>query len=101
MAEHVSGGHMMSTHSAVLRYRIVVREDCGELLASLVEGLTIEPGGGRTSIVASVRDEPELYGLLDRLHRLALHIGSLSELGIAGERPAGHRIRSCRARRTA
>src|SRR6516162_5436575 len=79
----LSGGHTMSTHSAVLRYRIVVREDCGELLASLVEGLTIESGGGRTSVVASVRDESELHGLLDRLHELALHIVSLNELGIA------------------
>jgi len=83
MAEQVSGGHTMSTHSAVLRYRIVVREDCGDLLASLVEGLTIESRGGRTSIVASVRDESELHGLLDCLHELALHIVSLNELGIA------------------
>ena len=73
----------MSTHSAVFRYRIVVREDCGDLLASLVEGLAIESGGDRTSVVASVRDESELYGLLDRFHELALHIVSLNELGIA------------------
>ena len=70
----------MSTHSAVLRYRIVVREDCGDLLASLVEGLAIESGGAQTSVVASVRDESELYGLLDRFHDLALHIVSLHEL---------------------
>jgi hypothetical protein len=28
-----------------------------------------------------VRDESELYGLLDRFHELALHIVSLHELG--------------------
>jgi hypothetical protein len=33
--------------------------------------------------VASVRDESELYGLLDRLHELTLHIVSLNELDIA------------------
>jgi hypothetical protein len=81
MAEHVSGGRTMSTPSAVDRYRIVVRDDCGDLLASLVEGLAIESGGDRTSIVVSVRDESELYGLLDRFHELALHIVSLHELG--------------------
>jgi len=77
----------MSTPSAVHRYRIVVRDKCGDLLASLVEGLAIEPdgpgepGGDRTSVVASVRDESELYGLLDRFHELSLHIVSLTELG--------------------
>ena len=54
----------MSTPSTVHRYRIVVRDDCRDLLASLVEGLA----------------ESELYGLLDRFHDLALHIVSLHEL---------------------
>ena len=71
----------MSTPSTVQRYRIVVRDDCGDLLASLVEGLAIESGGDRTAVVASVRDESELYGLLDRFHELSLHIVSLHELG--------------------
>jgi len=74
----------MSTPGAVHRYRIVVRDDCRDLLASLVEGLAIEPGGpagDRTSVIASVRDESEFYGLLDRFHELALHIVSLNELG--------------------
>jgi hypothetical protein len=81
MAEHVPGGRTMSTPSAVHRYRIVVRDDCRDLLASLIEGLAIESGGDRTSVVASVRDESELYGLLDRFHELSLHIVSLTELG--------------------
>jgi hypothetical protein len=71
----------MSMPSTVQRYRIVVRDDCGDLLASLVEGLAIESGGDRTSVVASVRDQSELYGLLDRFHELSLHIVSLHELG--------------------
>jgi hypothetical protein len=31
--------------------------------------------------MASVRDESELYGLIDRLQEFALHIVSLNELG--------------------
>jgi hypothetical protein len=31
--------------------------------------------------MASVRDESELYGLLDRFHDFGLHIVSLNELG--------------------
>jgi hypothetical protein len=80
MAEYASGDCTMSTPSAIHRYRIVVRDDCGDLLASLVEGLAVEWAGDQTSIVASVRDESELYGLLDRFHELALHIVSLHEL---------------------
>jgi len=81
MAEYASGEWAMSTTSEVHRYRIVVRDDCGDLLASLFEGLAIESGGDQTSIVAPVRDESELYGLLDRFHELGLHIVSLHELG--------------------
>jgi hypothetical protein len=32
-------------------------------------------------MVVSVRDESELYGMLDRFQDLALHIVSLNELG--------------------
>ena len=71
----------MSTPSTVQHYRIVIRDDCGDLLASLLEGLAIESGGDRTSVVVSVRDESELYGLLDRFQELSLHIVSLHELG--------------------
>jgi len=71
----------MSTPSTAHRYRIVVRDDCGDLLASLFDGLAVESGGNRTSVVASVRDQSELYGLLDRFHELSLHIVSLNELG--------------------
>jgi hypothetical protein len=81
MAEHVPGGRTMSTPIAAHRYRIVVRDDCKDLLASLFEGLAVESGGERTSVVASVRDQSELYGLLDRFHELSLHIVSLNELG--------------------
>jgi hypothetical protein len=37
--------------------------------------------------MASVRDESELYGLLDRLQEFALHIVSLNELGPEVLRP--------------
>jgi hypothetical protein len=70
----------MITPNANHRYRIVVRDECGDLLAGLFDGLAIESGGGRTSIVASVRDESEFYGLLDRLEELALHIVSIVSL---------------------
>ena len=69
------------------RYRIILRGECQQLLASILDGFTIESGRGWTSITASVRDESELYGLLDRLQEFALHIVSLNELGSDVLRP--------------
>ncbi len=63
------------------RYRIILRGECQQLLAGILEGFTVESGRGRTCIMASVRDESELYGLLDRFQEFALHIVSLTELG--------------------
>ena len=63
------------------RYRIILRGECQHLLASILDGFTIESGRGWTCIMASVRDESELYGLIDRLQEFALHIVSLNELG--------------------
>jgi hypothetical protein len=71
----------MKTLSTTHRYRIVVRDECADLLAGLLEGPVIGSGPGWTSIVAPVRDVAELYALLDLLQDLALHIVSLDDLG--------------------
>ena len=62
------------------RYRIILRGECQQLLASILDGFSVESGRGWTCIMASVRDESELYGLIDRLQEFALHIVSLTEL---------------------
>ena len=43
--------------------------------------VAIESGDGWTSLNFSVRDDSELYGLLDRIQDLALHLISLYEIG--------------------
>jgi hypothetical protein len=81
---------MMTTLSyPAIQYRIVLRGECGLLLAGIADELAVESSGGRTRVVVSVRDESEFYGLLDRLHDLALHIISLSELGANRPDPRG------------
>lgn len=72
---------MTTLSYSVLRYRIVLRGECGGLLAGLADKLAVESGHGRTCVTVTVRDESEFYGLLDRLQDFALHIISLSELG--------------------
>jgi alkylhydroperoxidase/carboxymuconolactone decarboxylase family protein YurZ len=68
------------------RYRIILRGECQHLLTGILDGLLVENGRGWTCVMASVRDESELYGLLERFQEFALHIVSLSELGA----DAGH-----------
>jgi hypothetical protein len=63
------------------RYRIILRGECAQLLTGILDGIPIESGRGWTCVVASVRDDSELYGLLDRFEEFALHIVSLNELG--------------------
>jgi alkylhydroperoxidase/carboxymuconolactone decarboxylase family protein YurZ len=63
------------------RYRIILRGECKHLLTGAGDELLIETGRGWTCVMASVRDESELYGLLERFQEFALPMVSLSELG--------------------
>ena len=63
------------------RYRIVVRGECGRLLASLIANVqVVSSQNGDTCVVALVRDDPELWGLLEQLRDLAMHVVSLQDL---------------------
>jgi len=69
------------------RYRIILRGECQHLLTGAGDELLIETCRGWTCVIASVRDESELYGLLERFQEFALHIVSLNELGADVLRP--------------
>jgi hypothetical protein len=65
------------------QYRIIVRGECGRLLASLIDNVRVEPSqNGDTCVVALVRDDPEFWGLLEQFQDLALHVVSLQELSL-------------------
>lgn len=69
------------------RYRIILQGDCRQLLAGVLSGHQVEACRGWTCVMARVRDESELYGLLERFQEFALHIVSLNELGADALRP--------------
>jgi hypothetical protein len=71
------------------QYRIILRGECKQLLAGMVGDFSVQTGRGWTCVMASVRDESELYGLLDRFQEFALHIVSLNELGTVTRRADG------------
>jgi hypothetical protein len=78
----MGGSLIMAARTAPRRrYRIILRGDCAQLLAGVIDDVDIESSRGWTCVLASVRDDSELYGLLDRFEEFALHIVSLNELG--------------------
>jgi hypothetical protein len=62
------------------RYQLIVRGECGPLTEWLFGEAAIETGNGCTSLIFSARDDNELYGLLDRIQDLGLHLITLYEV---------------------
>ena len=63
------------------RYQIVFRTECGNVLAGVLDDAVIESRHGYTCVVATVRDQSDFYGLLDKFAALGLRPVSLIELG--------------------
>ena len=61
------------------RYRIAVRGRLSERLGSAFEGLTLEPGREQTVLAGQIRDQAQLYGVLDRIRDLGLELVSVAE----------------------
>jgi hypothetical protein len=64
------------------KYRIIVRSECGSLLASLLGNVqvAVSPETGDTCVVALVRDDLEFWDLMGQLGALALHVVSVQDL---------------------
>lgn len=56
------------------RYRIVLRGRLSERFETAFEGMALEPGPNRTVLVGEVRDQAQLYGLLDRLRDFGIEL---------------------------
>ena len=56
-------------------YRICIRGRVTERLGSALEGMRLEPGG--TVFTGEIRDQSQLYGLLDRVCDLGLELVSV------------------------
>ena len=72
---------MNKPSDAPCRYQIVFRTECANVLAGVLDDAVIESGHGYTRVIATVRDQSDFYGLLDKFAALALRPVSLIELG--------------------
>jgi hypothetical protein len=61
-------------------YRVTIRGRVGERLASAFAGMRIESGEGTTMLVGEVKDQADLYGLLNRLRDFGLELVRLEEV---------------------
>ena len=58
-------------------YQISVRGRLTERMAAALEGMTLHPGGVNTVFTGEVKDQSQLYGLLDRIRDLDLELVSV------------------------
>jgi hypothetical protein len=61
-------------------YRIVVRSEFTDRYASDFEGMEMETKNGQTILSGEVKDQPHLFGILDRLNSLGLELLSVQAL---------------------
>jgi hypothetical protein len=58
-------------------YRICIRGRVTERLRSALEGMRLEAGATETVFTGEIRDQSQLYGLLDRVRDLGLELVSV------------------------
>lgn len=58
-------------------YRICVRGRISERLGSALEGMHLEPGTTHSGFAGEIRDQSQLFGLLDRVRDLGLELISV------------------------
>jgi outer membrane PBP1 activator LpoA protein len=55
-------------------YRIVARSELGERYASAFEGMRMETEDGQTILTGELKDQPHLFGVLNRINGLGLEL---------------------------
>jgi hypothetical protein len=73
----------VSKNSTANVYRIVVRRELSDRYAVAFEGIQMEAKNGRTILTGEVKDQPHLFGILDRLNALGLVLLSVQALSEA------------------
>ena len=71
-------------------YRICVRGRVTERLGSALEGMRLEAGATEAVFTGEIRDQSQLYGLLDRVRDLGLELVSVQPQPTAGPTTTTH-----------
>jgi hypothetical protein len=74
-----SGGKQRMRKGTGTVYRIVVRGELSERLATAFEGMQMEAEGGHTILTGEI-DQPHVHGILDRIAALGLKLVSVESM---------------------
>ena len=55
-------------------YRIIVKGRLSDRFATAFAGMRLEPGDGITALVGPVRDQSQLFGVLERVRAFGLEL---------------------------
>ena len=82
MAESIteSGDKRMVRKCRGALYRIVVRSELSDAYAVAFEEMEMETKGGVTVLTGKIIDQPQLFGILDRVNGLGLELLSVEAL---------------------
>ena len=75
-----SDGTQMMRKGTGTVYRIVVRSELPDRYAVAFEGMEMETKNGDTVLTGVIIDQPQLYGILDRINGLGLRLLSVQAL---------------------
>lgn len=67
------------------RYRIVLRGRLSRRFESAFDGMTLEHGPNRTVLVGDIRDQAQLYGLIDRLQEFGIELLAVEPADISDD----------------
>jgi hypothetical protein len=74
------GGNQMMRRGTGTVYRIVVRSELSAKYAVAFEGMEMETKNGVTVLTGKIIDQPQLYGILERINGLGLELLSVEAL---------------------
>ena len=75
-----SGGKQMRRRGTRTVYRIVVGSELSDKYAVAFEGMEMKTRGGETILTGTIIDQPQLFGLLERINGLGLKLLSVEAL---------------------
>ena len=61
-------------------YRIVMRSELSDRYAAAFDGMHMETRDGQTILTGEVKDQPHLFGILDRINGLGLELLSVQAM---------------------
>jgi hypothetical protein len=75
-----SGGKQMRRTGTWTVYRVVVRSELSDKYAVAFEGMEMEAKDGVTVLMGKIIDQPQLYGILERINGLGLELLSVEAM---------------------